>query len=155
MRESRRGTKFEGVISIANWYGTLTELAGGDIEDQQAEAANRWLQEKGLPLLFPVDSVPQWQNILHNRNGRADPLHLAAEALLMWPYKLLTGKSKFGGWTGPVYPNCSTVQAFEVNRGHWPCRCIQILLHICPSSPTKAKSCNPGLSIAVRVAFSM
>ena len=35
VRESRRGTKFEGVISIADWYGTLAELAGGDIEDQQ------------------------------------------------------------------------------------------------------------------------
>ena len=83
--ESRHGTKFEGVISIADWYGTLAELAGVDTEDQKAEAANRWLREMGLPTLFLVDSVPQWQNILQNRNGRADPLHLSSKALLMWP----------------------------------------------------------------------
>ena len=114
---SRRGTKFEGVISIADWYGTLAELAGVDVEDPKAEAANRWLQEKGLPLLFPVDSVPQWQNILQNRNGRPDPLHLSTEVLLMWPYKLLTGKSWFGAWTGPVYPNCSTLQSIRSQQG--------------------------------------
>eukprot|EP00439_Symbiodinium_sp_Y106_P025968 s1889_g3.t1 len=115
--ESRRGTNFEGVISIADWYGTLAELAGVDIEDQQAEAANRWLREKGLPLLFPVDSIPQWQNILQNRNGRADPLHLSRAALLMWPYKFLAGKIAYGGWTGPVFPNCSTLRSVRRQQG--------------------------------------
>ncbi|CAE7809067.1 ARSB [Symbiodinium necroappetens] len=118
--ESRRGTKFEGVISIADWYGTLAELAGVDIKDKKAEAANWWLRDKGLPLLFPVDSVPQWQHILQNRNGRADPLQLAHGALLMWPYKLITGKIYYGGWTGPVYPNCSTLQSVRGQRGPLP-----------------------------------
>ena len=31
----RRGKKFEGIVNVADWYGTLTELAGVDMEDSK------------------------------------------------------------------------------------------------------------------------
>ena len=103
--------------SSASRTGTgRLQIAGVDTEDQKAEAANRWLREMGLPTLFPVDSMPQWQNILQNRNGRADPLHLSSKALLM-PYKLVTDKILYGGWTGPFYPNCSALQSLRRQQG--------------------------------------
>ena len=111
--ESRRGTKFEGVINIADWYGTLTELAGVEMKDHRAEAANVWLKEQGLPLLYPVESVPQWQNILQNRNGRPWPIHLSTYAVMMWPYKLVIAQQPVAAWTGPVYPNCSTLESVQ------------------------------------------
>ncbi|CAE7034873.1 Arsb [Symbiodinium natans] len=114
--ESRRGTKFEGVINIADWYGTLTELAGVEMKDHRAEAANVWLKEQGLPLLYPVESVPQWQNILQNRNGRPWPIHLSTYAVMMWPYKLVIAQQPVAAWTGPVYPNCSTLESVQMLR---------------------------------------
>merc|ERR1719401_3291638 len=49
-----------GVVSIADWYGTVAALAGVSQEDKAAEEANVWLRSKDLPLLHPVDSVQQW-----------------------------------------------------------------------------------------------
>ncbi|CAK9065036.1 Arylsulfatase B (ASB) (N-acetylgalactosamine-4-sulfatase) (G4S) [Durusdinium trenchii] len=116
----RRGQKFEGIINVADWYGTLTELAGVDMRDLKAEAANVWLKEKGLPLLHPVDSVPQWQNIINDQNGRKDAMHLSSQALFMWPYKLVTGKQPLTAWLGPLYPNCSTVKSRAKLQGPQP-----------------------------------
>ena len=197
----RRGKKFEGIINVADWYGTLTELAGVDMkdlrkvgeigglakdsrnlsgwecwylfyrkqinigdstatnhtyfevvffpvpktlkyhkipkqhlkrpfgtlafhrplrQDTKAEAANAWLKQKGLPLLHEVDSVPQWQNIINDKNGRPDAMHLSSKAVLMWPYKLVTGKQPLSAWVGPNYPNCSTVKSIDEHNGPLP-----------------------------------
>lgn len=89
-------------------------------QDSKAEAANSWLKEKGLPLLHAVDSVPQWQNIVQNQNGRPDAMHLSSNAVLMWPYKLVTGKQPLSAWVGPNYPNCSTVESIDQNNGPLP-----------------------------------
>merc|ERR1712127_1071259 len=88
--------------------------------DHKAEEANAWLKQKGLPLLAPVDSVPQWSFIVTDRNGRPGPMHLSENALLHWPFKLVTGKQVFSTWTGPVYPNCSTVDSLEQQNGPLP-----------------------------------
>ncbi|CAE7591969.1 Arsb, partial [Symbiodinium microadriaticum] len=41
-------------------------------------------------------------------NGRLDVLHLSANAVLKWPYKLVTGQQGDSFWPGPVFPNCSS-----------------------------------------------
>jgi hypothetical protein len=36
---------------------------------------------------------------------------------LEWPYKLVTGKQHYSTWTGPVYPNCSTIESYQERQG--------------------------------------
>ena len=48
--EKMRGTKTEGYIHLADWYGTFCGLAGVNMTDKRAAAAN-------LP---PVDSLDMW-----------------------------------------------------------------------------------------------
>jgi len=112
----RRGTRHQGIVSIADWYGTLCELAGVDPRDRAAEEANDWLRERGLPLLQPVDSVAQWGFIM-NRSSARSSLHLSENALLRWPYKLVTGQQMFSGWQGDLFPNCSTVRSLRNGYG--------------------------------------
>eukprot|EP00933_Yihiella_yeosuensis_P046980 TRINITY_DN425_c0_g1_i4.p1 TRINITY_DN425_c0_g1~~TRINITY_DN425_c0_g1_i4.p1 ORF type:complete len:543 (+),score=97.31 TRINITY_DN425_c0_g1_i4:52-1629(+) len=108
--KENRGSVFNGVISIADWYATFSGLAGVDgTTDEISDKANEWLKSKGLPLLKGVDSVDQWSSIIKGSNARTEPLHLSEKALLHWPYKLVTGKQVYSAWTGPLYPNCSTV----------------------------------------------
>jgi len=85
--------------------------------DTAAENANIWLKEHKLPTLAPVDSVPQWGFIMNGTNGREQPLHVSEFAVLRWPYKLIMGKQQFSAWTGPVYPNCSTVHSVTHQQG--------------------------------------
>jgi len=108
--KEKRGTRFSGVVSIADWYGTFCELAGVDATDTAAEEANAWLKPRGLPLLPPVDSVPQWGFILNGTNARPQ-LHLSEQAVLEWPHKLIVGKQPYARWTGELFPNCSTVES--------------------------------------------
>ena len=104
---AKRGTSYAGVISIADWYGTFCELAGVDSHDVDAEDANEWLQQQQLPVLPPVESIPMWSSIMSNQSAREE-VHLSENALLRWPYKLVTGVQPYSVWTGQVYPNCST-----------------------------------------------
>lgn len=106
---ARRGTTHTGVVSIADWYGLVCELAGVDQEDKAAAKANVWLAEKGLPQLAPVDSVPQWHHILEGSNGRPGSLYVSDRAVLRYPYKLVTGDQVYSIWSGQLYPNCSTI----------------------------------------------
>mmetsp|Transcript_15023 Transcript_15023/g.33125 ORF Transcript_15023/g.33125 Transcript_15023/m.33125 type:complete len:658 (+) Transcript_15023:78-2051(+) len=155
----RRGKKFEGIVNVADWYGTLTELAGVDMEDKKAEAANGWLKQKGLPLLHPVDSVPQWKNIINDKNGRPDAMHLSSKAVLMWPYKLVTGKQPLSAWVGPNYPNCSTVKSIDDHNGPLPAPDdVKIFGESMPLAPTPEEvdrqtwtiDCGAGCLVNVR-----
>lgn len=114
---TKRGSKFAGIVSVADWYGTLCDIAGVNPTDQKALDANMWLSSKGLPLLAPVDSVAQWQYMLKGSNGREGPLYLSDQALLLWPYKLVTGRQPYSVWTGPLYPNCSTIASSNNGTG--------------------------------------
>merc|ERR1719359_2337792 len=80
--EKNRGTSFTGIVSVADWYGTLSEIAGVDPFDYVANRTNDWLAARNLPLLPKVDSVPQWEFILNGTNARTTPLHLSANAIL-------------------------------------------------------------------------
>lgn len=106
----KQGSSFEGVVSIADWYGTFCELAGADAVDYKARQANEWLRGQNLPLLPEVDSIAQWDFIVSGKNGRPDPLQLSSQAVLWFPFKLVTGKQPYGTWQGAVYPNCSTLE---------------------------------------------
>lgn len=126
---SRRGTVHEGVVSIADWYGTLCAVGGGSSEfclaDHKADEANAWIVEHNaelpwesrLPLLKPVDSVLQWDFIVSGQTGRGGPLHLSEAALLEWPMKLVIGTVDYGTWQGPLYPNCSTISSWQHGDG--------------------------------------
>jgi arylsulfatase I/J len=128
--DASRGTRYSGIVSIADWYGLFCDLAGADPTDAEAAAANEWLAPRGLPLLPPVDSVTGlWDAITtttnsNNNNTAANNaaasiasrdnnanlrpiLHQSDEALIMWPYKLVVGAQVSAQWTGPMYPNCS------------------------------------------------
>mmetsp|Transcript_23658 Transcript_23658/g.55156 ORF Transcript_23658/g.55156 Transcript_23658/m.55156 type:complete len:703 (-) Transcript_23658:83-2191(-) len=107
-----RGSVHEGVVSIADWYGLVSELAGVSQEDKKAAKANEWLaKQDGLPELQPVDSVPQWQHIISGTNGRPEPLYISNKAVLKYPYKLVTGQQQYSIHSGQLFPNCSTIQA--------------------------------------------
>jgi arylsulfatase I/J len=115
-----RGTEFHGVISIADWYATLCELAGVDPFDSRAAKANVWLEANGLPRLHPVESVAQWGFLLNGTNARPDALHISEKALIEYPFKLVTGKQVYSAWTGDLYPNCSTIERYEKDGPIFP-----------------------------------
>lgn len=96
-------------MSIADWYGMFSELAGVDPTDRVAEEANKWLAPRGLPVLPPVDSTRGlWGAMTSGRNENLRPvLHQSDNTVIQWPYKLVTGVQPYGAWTGPLYPNCS------------------------------------------------
>jgi len=103
-----RGSSFHGVIHIADWYATLCSLAGVSHVDDVSAQANELLRLQGKPLLGEVEGRPQLQNIFSGINGRLDVLHLSTNAVLQWPYKLVTGQQGDSFWPGPVFPNCSS-----------------------------------------------
>jgi len=103
----RRGTKFQGIFHIADWYATFCSLAGVDYVDHAAAEGNKYLSAQSLPLMSPVDSRPQWHHMMHGTNGRPDPLHISHLTVLHWPYKLITGRHKYGFWTEAVWPKCT------------------------------------------------
>mmetsp|Transcript_26076 Transcript_26076/g.82487 ORF Transcript_26076/g.82487 Transcript_26076/m.82487 type:complete len:678 (+) Transcript_26076:66-2099(+) len=107
---ARRGTVHDGVISIADWYGTLAAIAGVSQEDKAAESANEWLKEHGLPLLPPVDSVAQWQHLVDGTNGRPDTLYVSDRAVIKYPWKLVASDQVYSIYFSQQYPNCSTIE---------------------------------------------
>ena len=57
----------------------------------------------------PIDSTPNLLAVILSGKNRPvrHILHLSANALIVWPYKLVTGDQPFSKWTGEIYPNCS------------------------------------------------
>jgi len=114
-----RGTKYSGITSIADWYGLFCDLAGVDPKDTAAEAANEWLEPRGLPLLPPVDAVEGLWGALTGTGDTGtsslrSTLHQSDKTLIVWPYKLVLGSQPFGSWTGPMYPNCSGIDTLPM-----------------------------------------
>lgn len=96
-----RGTKLEGIIHVADWYGTLCGLAGVDPTDS-------WAASSGLP---PVDSVDVWPMLSGlNRTSPRSSFLVTKDLLIHGEWKMVRGnvsmiESERGG---PVYPNAST-----------------------------------------------
>ena len=94
--EKMRGQKTEGYIHLADWYGTFCKIAGVDLVDKKAAAAN-------LP---PVDSLDMWPLISgENSTSPRTDIFASIDAMISGDYKILMGRMGQAGWTGPQYPN--------------------------------------------------
>mmetsp|Transcript_43826 Transcript_43826/g.103630 ORF Transcript_43826/g.103630 Transcript_43826/m.103630 type:complete len:536 (+) Transcript_43826:74-1681(+) len=92
---SLAGTKYEGLISIADWYSTFAALAGVDSHDAEAASV-------GLPA---VDGVNVWPHLTGAANASArQEIHLSTQALLQGKYKIIVGMEWFNLWPGEYYP---------------------------------------------------
>ena len=118
--EASRGGKYDGLVSIADWYGMFTELANVPVDDEKAERANVWLEENNLPTLPPVDSVPGlYTSITSLKSENLHPvLPLSDQAIIKYPYKLITGIHPYSNWTGELYPNCTTISDEDLIPWH-------------------------------------
>lgn len=94
--EKMRGTKTDGYIHLADWYGTFCAIAGVDPTDHKAALAK-------LP---PVDSFNMWPLISGQttESPRTD-IPASISTLISGDYKILVGNVAQAGWTGPQYPN--------------------------------------------------
>ena len=94
--EAVRGTKTEGYIHLADWYGTFCGLAGVDPTDTKAAQHN-------LP---PVDSMDMWP-LISGQNSTSPRVDIPASfhTLISGDYKILIDSVSEAGWTGPQYPN--------------------------------------------------
>ena len=117
-RKTEPGTPFDGVVSIADFYGMFANLAGVKGEglvDRKARESNRWskIHHPLLPLLHDVDSVDGLiYDILEGKediNPEREVLPLSDMAILKYPYKLIQGWQPYSSHTGLLYPNCTTV----------------------------------------------
>ena len=93
-------------VSIADWYATFVELAGGVLHDEKAS-------KERLP---PLDSRSLWPTISKGEDGpRSQELPLTVPArdampgsgggLIQGRHKLLIGNQKSAVLNGPTYPN--------------------------------------------------
>ena len=95
-----RGTTNDGIVHIADWYGTYATLAGVDPTDAAAAAA-------GLP---PVDSVNVWPLVSRaNLTSPRAEIPVGPNVLIQGRYKLITNRMIEATWGGPNYPNSSSV----------------------------------------------
>jgi len=84
---SKRGTKLDDYIHVADWYATFCAIAGVDMHDEKAEAA-------GLP---PVDGIDHSALLLKSvkeappGSGQRTEIHHAVRALTRGQWKLITG----------------------------------------------------------------
>lgn len=85
---AKRGTKLADYIHMADWYATLSRIAGVDPADARAAAA-------GLP---PVDGIDQSALLVGDAapgTGQRTEIHLSARALVSGRWKLITGGLAF------------------------------------------------------------
>jgi len=100
--QNQSGTTRDGLMHIADWYTTFSHLAGVDHFDHLAA-------QSSLP---PVDGLNQWDLITGvNLTSPRTEIPVSGNALIQFPYKLLTGSQEKGNyWTGPLHPNISMPQ---------------------------------------------
>lgn len=99
-----RGTKLEGMIHVADWYGTFATLAG------LPDFVDNWAAESGLP---PVDSLDVWPmlsgaNLTSPRQG----FLVTKDMLMSGEWKFVRGHTNMveAASGGPHYPNASTAK---------------------------------------------
>eukprot|EP00448_Togula_jolla_P019505 CAMPEP_0170588842 /NCGR_PEP_ID=MMETSP0224-20130122/11046_1 /TAXON_ID=285029 /ORGANISM="Togula jolla, Strain CCCM 725" /LENGTH=587 /DNA_ID=CAMNT_0010912587 /DNA_START=75 /DNA_END=1838 /DNA_ORIENTATION=+ len=96
--KQRRGKTLGGIIHIADWYATLSHLAGADSHDELAAL-------HGLP---PIDSINQWPWLSGSVEDAKSPrqeLAVTDSVLIEGPWKFMRGTFAFGGWQGPNSTN--------------------------------------------------
>ena len=98
--EKMRGQKTDGYIHLADWYATLCGLAGVDPTDEEAAKAK-------LP---PIDSLDVWPLISgQNTTSPRTDIPTSYDTLISGDYKIITGDVEYGVWTGPQFPNTTTM----------------------------------------------
>lgn len=111
--EAVRGTKLDGMIHIADWYGTLCGLAGVSPYDE-------WAAESNLPA---VDSVDVWPMISGaNLTSPRESILVTKDMLVRGPWKYIRGDTNMieAAWGGPAYPNASTASD-PIASHHFKC----------------------------------
>ena len=96
-----RGTRLEGIVHVADWYGTLCRLA-------EVNPTDHWAAASGLP---PVDSLDVWPMISGANLTSPRASFLVTRDLLVhgrWKYARGGSKMIEAAWGGPHYPNSST-----------------------------------------------
>ena len=95
-----RGSKLEGIVHVADWYGTLCALAGVDPHDS-------WAHQSGLP---GVDSVNVWPMLsgINLTSPRTEFL-VNEDAIVSGEWKYVAGGTKMieSARGGIHYPNAS------------------------------------------------
>jgi arylsulfatase I/J len=115
--KTSRGAVYGGVISIADWQGMFAELAGAEHGDPEGEARGMPAVDSTSGLweaMTAVSASPvfQTESAFRGENLRTQ-IHLSAESVLDWPWKLVTGKQVYSKHQGPVFPNCSHTMTQE------------------------------------------
>ena len=94
-----RGTRNDGIVHIADFYGTYAHLASVDPTDHSAAAA-------GLP---PIDSMNVWPLISRaNLTSPRYELPVSPNVLIQGRFKLILGTMFEATWGGPNSPNSSS-----------------------------------------------
>ena len=105
--ENMRGTKTDGYIHLADWYGTFCSIAGVDPTDERAAKAK-------LP---PVDSYNMWPLISgENTTSPRTEVPVSINTLISGDYKILVGTVPQAGWTGPHYPNTTSPEGIKTEE---------------------------------------
>ena len=96
-----RGTKLEGIIHVADWYGTLCNLAGVSFHDAEAESS-------GLPKVDSLDMWPMLSGL--NLTSPRETILVNENLLLHNQWKYVPGNTKMieSAYGGSVYPNATT-----------------------------------------------
>ena len=113
--EAVRGTKTEGYIHLADWYGTFCGLAGVDPTDTKAAQHN-------LP---PVDSIDMWP-LISGQNSTSPRVDIPASysTLISGDYKILVGMVRQAGYTGPQYPNTTHAEGILTSQNCGDTGCL-------------------------------
>lgn len=115
---SRRGIKYEGLVTAWDWYATFAAFAGVDTTDHRAALA-------GLP---PVDGLDMSEVLLGlNLDSPRKEVPIGAEPRVVnlasaKPCKLFSAESQYDGeWELPVDGSCSTVVGLisDEDNGLW------------------------------------
>ena len=109
-----RGSTYANPVSIADWFGMFCDIFGVYSHDSKSEAANEWMADNrpDLPTLPPVDAVSGlFSSIMaQDQDTNYHPaLPISPDALLSYPYKIVTGVQTYSNYTGLLFPNCSTL----------------------------------------------
>ncbi len=109
----RRGLALDGYIHLADWYPTLSALAGAAPHDlPPAPGGNA--SNMTVP---PVDGVDLWPYLTGAapQSPRTEIMISSEDngAIIAGDMKLILGLQTYGFWQGPVYPNATTDHASE------------------------------------------
>jgi len=110
---AQRGTKSEGIVHIADWYGTFCHLAGVDPFDS-------WANASGLP---GVDSVNVWPYLSGQQAQSPRSDFLVDSTMIVagkWKYVEPGTKMVEAAHGGPHYPNASTATD-PIDSHSWKC----------------------------------